>query len=451
MPNVFTIFNHGTDFHRDKDLGELVTMVSNALRGDEARIEKTAEPTRENPLPYRLENANPSYLICEGPGSDSVDAENSSSKIAHSHPGSQNPVFNTGKPGLFWGESATNLNPALNDPRRRNFFGIKLGTAPTLQSSFMGNTAHNIKLTGQIYGKGWDDNVYKAVFLMTHLNMSEGMDIKKINLIGWSRGAVTCLKMAHKFFEVLPDVELNIFAVDPVPGGGDPTEMGHDTFQIPPNVTSYLAVYAMHDFRINFTPIDMDVLELLPRDRPRVASSAAVALVPPLPPPNLAFLPLPGNHSDVVQEKTDERGLKGLESLQSYRICIHLAWKFLAHHGSSFKHPIVGHIPLVDLAAADYLDYYNKMIQNLDTIALAKHEQQTAEWYNAKKKIVGGGLRVRDVCMKRSNYAPYPYMNLHHFICAQSRNAAALTPAQREADQIFQDPLRNLRNMGITY
>jgi hypothetical protein len=119
-------------------------------------------------------------------------------------------------------------------------------------------------------------------------------------------------------------------------------------------------------------------------------------------------------YDSLEMEGLDERGLKGLESLQSYRICIHLAWKFLAHHGSSFKHPIVGHIPLVDLAAADYLDYYNKMIQNLDTIALAKYEQQTAEWYNAKKKIVAGGLRVRDVCMKRSNYAPYPYMNLHH-------------------------------------
>jgi hypothetical protein len=41
--NVFTIFNHGTDFHRDANPDELISQLSMAMDGKEARIVQTGE------------------------------------------------------------------------------------------------------------------------------------------------------------------------------------------------------------------------------------------------------------------------------------------------------------------------------------------------------------------------------------------------------------------------
>ena len=66
MSRVFTIFNHGTDFHRDKDRDEAVTLLHDAIAGNEARIIQ-GDPTNHNPSGFRLEAKAPTHLICEGP------------------------------------------------------------------------------------------------------------------------------------------------------------------------------------------------------------------------------------------------------------------------------------------------------------------------------------------------------------------------------------------------
>ncbi len=38
--SVFTIFNHGTDFHRNKQSSEIISILSEAMRGEEALIIK---------------------------------------------------------------------------------------------------------------------------------------------------------------------------------------------------------------------------------------------------------------------------------------------------------------------------------------------------------------------------------------------------------------------------
>ena len=245
MPRVFTIFNHGTDFHRDKELTELVTVLSTGMKGTEARIVQTGEPTERNPLPYALETNDPSFLICEGPGSEEISKENSSSGQKHAHPGKYNPIFNTSK-----SMNHRALNPKLSKKPRR-MFGLR-SPDYSFQKSFMGQTTKKGRTKGRIFGSGWDDNIYKAMFLVTHLQgLGKCPDI--INMVGWSRGAVTCLKMANKFFEVYEDtITINIFAADPVPGGF--TKETDDVLTIPPNVRNYFAVLAMDDDRANFQP-----------------------------------------------------------------------------------------------------------------------------------------------------------------------------------------------------
>jgi len=78
--NVFTIFNHGTDFHRDANANELISHLSHAMQGVETRLEQTGPRTEENPMPFVLQSEQqPTYLVCEGPGSEEVSAEASAS------------------------------------------------------------------------------------------------------------------------------------------------------------------------------------------------------------------------------------------------------------------------------------------------------------------------------------------------------------------------------------
>lgn len=131
---VFTILNHGTDFHRDKNPDELITGLSEAMSGKEARIEQTRERTEDNLYPFALKSENPTYLICEGPGSEEVSEEVSDSGVHHAHPGKFNPIFGTEK-GV--GQSQ-NPGLTLQGGRKYWFFGEK--QANEFQLSFMGNT-----------------------------------------------------------------------------------------------------------------------------------------------------------------------------------------------------------------------------------------------------------------------------------------------------------------------
>lgn len=126
----------------------------------------------------------------------------------------------------------------------------------------MGNTPEVWQQIGRALGNGWNDNVYKAVWLLTHLKFEMSQPINTVNIIGWSRGAVTCLKMANKLFEIFEDtLNINIFAIDPVPGGY--TTKSLDMLAIPPNVRNYLAVLALDADGANFQATDRTNIKLL--------------------------------------------------------------------------------------------------------------------------------------------------------------------------------------------
>jgi hypothetical protein len=104
----------------------------------------------------------------------------------------------------------------------------------------------------------------------------------RVNLIGWSRGAVTCFMVANAIQDALadgslPKIEVRIFAVDPVPGGINEVVYSAMT-QLPSCVKHYFGVYARDEVSVGFTPV-----------------------VPKTDPGTLVdFLPLPGMHSTVA-------------------------------------------------------------------------------------------------------------------------------------------------------
>ncbi|BAY84705.1 hypothetical protein NIES267_42010 [Calothrix parasitica NIES-267] len=213
---TFTIFCHGTDFHRDKNKNELISQLSMAMDGNEARIIQTGERTQNNPMTFALYSENPTYLICEGPGSEEVLAENSESRVHHAYPGKFNCIFNTEKSR----RESQKLNPGLTLTGDKRYWFLGEKQTSEFQDDFMGNTPKVWRQIGRALGNGWDDNVYKAVWMLTHLKFEINQPIDTVNIVGWSRGAVTCLKIANKLFELFEDtLNVNIFSVDPVPGG----------------------------------------------------------------------------------------------------------------------------------------------------------------------------------------------------------------------------------------
>lgn len=396
MPsNVFTVFNHGTDFHRDKDPNELITMLSGAMLGNEARIVQTGERTAETPLPFQLESPHPSYIICEGPGSDEVSAEVSQSGVSHAHPGKYNPIFNSEKNSGKSHQSNTRLIPTGG----KKYWIMGEQQSSEFQDDFMGNTPQPYQATGRTLGNGWDDNVYKLVWLITHLKWETEQPIDTINIVGWSRGAVTCLKMANKLFEVFEDtINVNILAVDPVPGGLTPETV--DTRIIPPNVQNYLAILAMDDNRSNFQPLNRNKVKLLAPQSQHGKNGNPDSLNPQHIKPQVHFLPMPGNHSDLVN-----RALSSAQVSHSAQLCRTIAWQYLTAHGTDFSTSF-------HATADEICQHYNELSINLKPIAKAAS--------GGLISLVGGYRKERKVRAHRERYVNESdtYINEHHRLCA---------------------------------
>lgn len=409
--NIFTILCHGTDFHRDKDTDELINQLSMAIDGKEARIVQTGKRTKENPYPFALQSENPSYLICEGPGSEEISAEDSQSGVHHAYPGQFNPILGTEK------SEGKSQNPGLTLKGRKRYWFLGEKQADEFQLSFTGNTPEVWKQMGRALGSGWDDNVYKAAWMLTHLKFEMSQPIDTVNIIGWSRGAVTCLKIANKLFEVFEDtLNVNIFAIDPVPGGY--TKETPDMRNIPPNVRNYLAVLALDADGGNFQPIDRTDIKLLAPKSQHGKGGNPDSLNSQRIKPHVHFLPIPGNHSDVVNVKLSDPLVEN-----SAILCRHLAWQFLTAHGTPMKQEL-------RLPNNEVSECYDRMLPELGQIA---KKASTGGWLSP----VEGFKTERKVRKHRGEYVREhnQYINEHHRLCALRQD---YPPAPESDDQFLE-------------
>jgi hypothetical protein len=193
-------------------------------------------------------------------------------------------------------------------PGQFNPFTRNKESKKTFGKTEMGNTHENWKVTGILSGAGWDDNVIHAIAVISELDPLPGT----INMLGWSRGAVTCTKLAFKLREIYPQIDVNIFAVDPVAGIGNKGD--EDASIIRGNVCNYLAVLSMHETRGFFKPQDIK----------RVTFTNTRT--------NALFLPFPGNHSGQVN--LDKCCRKDIG--EAAQVVWFLAMKFLEFFGTQF-------------------------------------------------------------------------------------------------------------------
>lgn len=171
-------------------------------------------------------------------------------------------------------------------------------------------------------GIGVQQNVDSTVELIRALNLA-GLKPEKINMIGWSRGAVTCIRIAYRLWQSQDDnirnIPINIFAVDPVAGAGHSTEV--DATTVTPNVQNYIATLATGEKRRFFKPIAGHRLHV-------VDARATKAWV----------LPMPGHHSDTAMNDNP-----------TGRVVFNLAYRFL--NACDTPVPAMRHYMLDPLAA----------------------------------------------------------------------------------------------------
>jgi hypothetical protein len=328
--SVFTVYCHGTGFNRVKGTGsnELVAWFHEHTAGVEATLAGS-------------QVTNGDYLINEGPG-------HSGDGIAQ--PQQINPITGNAKQNLSLKKAV--LGPSFADHAAGNTGGPKKAA----------------KMRGTISGQGWDENTQRTVNIIQDLKFEKGRDIDVVNLVGWSRGAVTCMRIANKLWEVFRgEITCNIFAVDPV-AGQDAGEKMADTQVLEANVANYVGILAMHEMRSTFKPQDWS----------RVNA----------PNTDCIFLPMPGVHNAQV--------IPG-NPLDSATITRNLACGLLRHWGSPITSVPYGYL----CSSQDMSIAYARLV-------LALSEHSSYETTSVKGRVMGGTLSLR-----RRDFAKNSRMDLY--------------------------------------
>lgn len=267
MPRVFTVYNCGTGFDRTHT-EELIAKLATITQGAENR----------------------DWMINDGVGSHKV-------------------KFNR--------LTATPEQIRLHDMAR---LPGSRSTQKAIQQGFTavnGEARHGTKffpwIRGTVNGHGWEHNVDHAMDVITSQIMASNVPPAVINMAGWSRGAITCIMLAHALYKEpsTRNLQVNIFAADPVAGPGNRVDIDKNT--LPPNVHRYLGVMQQHEARglfkptsiKNFVDVTLDIKDKI--------------------------LPMPGVHNTgVITGKTDV----GI-------ITASLAHHFLMKHGTQLRNPVV--------------------------------------------------------------------------------------------------------------
>jgi hypothetical protein len=167
-----------------------------------------------------------------------------------------------------------------------------------------------------IVGYGVEDNARHAIVALADLARLPDT----VNIIGWSRGAVTALVIANMLYDpsstegLFRQVKVNIFAIDPVAGGDAGTKNGAESRRlITANVKNYLSVLNTGENRKTFSPQDLSRLI--------IADPGSS---------NVVLLPFPGKHSSCAQN--NDPNAKEVSD-----IAWSLGITFLEHFGTNFS------------------------------------------------------------------------------------------------------------------
>ena len=241
-------------------------------------------------------------------------------------------------------------------------------------------------------GTGVKENVNSTLEFIRALNLA-GHCPTQINMLGWSRGAVTCIRIAYQLSQsqdaILRNIPIQIFAVDPVAGFGHNTEV--DATTINANVRNYVATMATGEQRFFFKPI---VAQRLSITAPGATRSWIV--------------PMPGVHNQTA----NNNNFAG-------KLTFDLAFRFLTACGTNLT-PITHY----KLSEAKAWSYY-------EALMLGKGGDQGAKTTQWK-----GALTTRKRCLKR------PFPSVTRRISVRLRSPSVIRSNGRPATALALSPSR---------
>lgn len=298
--------------------------------------------------------------------------------------------FDDTNPSFWRGELVSTL--ASNDQGREfaHWIAIDGPGSGNLQADdlFVENKAYG--LSGTLFGSGWEENVGHALQIIkgrcdwqrTELTKSEydrlkaagvpiedvertgswfwrrynygsrkvtpqqlqeqiirmfrkgGLVPSQVNLVGWSRGGISCHMLANAMFRdaQLKQVPVNIFTVDPVPGvfNLQPHRVALDA-----NVREYVGFYSRDERSKGFACVI-----------PRTAASTQVHLYP-----------LPGRHATLVGNASLDGASPGEEVTQPGLIVRHFAEVCLTRWGVTLRNRL-------QLTDRELMNHHQQMLKD---------------------------------------------------------------------------------------
>jgi len=262
-----------------------------------------------------------------------------------------------------------------------------------------GNAGGAWKLSGLLGGVGVDANVGFVVNEVKG-HYASGSQNMVLNMCGWSRGAVTCIKIANALNadQATRAIPVNIFAIDPVPGGACINNHMWRSITMTPNIRICNVVLSQHDRRSLFAPYYPEVLG-----------------------PFTDVDIMPGDHSTIVEQKPGRT--------EAYELMKDMAKRFLMARGTRFAH---GEL----LTPAEILKRYSLIAEHFDDYA--HFAKGAAKGWEKRFK---GERVIRDV--NRNEVAqmlpvkPQFFLNEHHRIVFQSLFPALTNELDGPPEQAF--------------
>ncbi len=453
LPRVFSIFCQGTGGHRYGHCKELITEFHSAY-WDRADTADGAEDTNE----FYNEHYYNDFLILDGVGrSDHANpAGEDLGQMEAPHP----------MPGDFWPCSfEKQMKPSTSNTNRD--FNHRVSEMWIDGHTGASKLSGSVKHRGDVMGDGWNDNVAHTLFVLNELLKNDRFpDI--INLIGWSRGAVTTIKVASAIQSFFVEgnafmvaekyqqgtqnlveypnlgrrhtaveeanIALNLFAIDPVPGRFGklgswghssekneqfPTVPGDQDYQnLPPIVKKCVITLALDERRSGFAPICKGQLAYGGDSR-------------------VVWLPFPGIHRTQLRMAPRDPEDDAIKALLTSvpRLVFDLAWKFMTSNGTAFQKNLLeeeefGGGPLtlpqiVDLYSDVWLNRanYHETRNQSKTLKL-KWRKLTGYRGLGTAKVYGTSEKHRVPESKLFTsalgaYVEYPgfFINIHHQAC----------------------------------
>lgn len=156
---------------------------------------------------------------------------------------------------LFDGPGSSPQSPTSKNPMPGTyFFNPATDTKVAYNSSISKKITDAMQeLNGVLAGEGVEDLLFEATLYVNDIIEKNGGKLPEIiNLQGFSRGADACLRMANVIYLLYPEIKVNVFLIDQVPGPGRRDHA--PSYTIPPNVEHFESTLMLHEYRPGFDP-----------------------------------------------------------------------------------------------------------------------------------------------------------------------------------------------------